>query len=54
MVTVTCNVDGVVVSGVTGGSEPPDEHALSTIGANNKRNSMEYLFLVDRIIHLLT
>ena len=54
MVTVTCNVDGIVVSGVTGGSEPPDEHALSTIGTNQRKSTMEYLIRVDRVIHLLT
>src|SRR6266568_7826827 len=51
---VTCKVDGIVVSGVTGGSEDPDAHALSTIGTNHRKSTMEYLNRVDRIIHLLT
>src|SRR6266581_2628211 len=51
---VTCKVDGIVVSGVTGGSEDPDSHALSTIGTNTRKSTMEYLNRVDRIIRLLT
>jgi hypothetical protein len=53
---VTCKVDGIVVSGVTGGSEDPDPdaHALSKIGTNPSKRSMRYLNRVDRIIHLLT
>src|SRR6266516_4115739 len=51
---VTYKVDGIVVSGVTGGSEDPDSHALSTIGTNTRKSPMEYLNRVDRIIRLLT
>lgn len=52
----TLRVDGNVVSGVTRpteGSEPPDVHALSTIGTNTRKSTMEYLNRIDRIIHLL-
>ena len=53
---VTCKVAGIVVSGVTGGSEDPDAeaHALNKIGNNPNKRSMRYLNRVDRIIHLLT
>src|SRR6266853_6964785 len=54
MVTITCKVGGIVVSGVTGGSEDPDAHALRTIGTNKRKSTMEYPNRVDRIIHLLT
>src|SRR5260370_1115029 len=54
MVTITCKVGGIVVSGVTGGSEDPDVHALSTIGTNTRKSTMEYPNRVDRIISLLT
>src|SRR5215471_8352875 len=53
---VTCRVGGIVVSGVTGGSEEPDPsaHACSIKAANPRKNRMENNNRVDRIIHLLT